>query len=110
MDIIYKVLITILSIIILLSTGLSLTLNIADEIETNQYFASVSETLVDSHYSPFVIQQLTEEAAEKDYELSIEVYGSTLPGSYKYAQVTLTYEFHLDMFGIRFNRVKQKII
>ena len=38
MDIVYKVLITILSIIILLSTGLSLTLSIADEIEVNQYY------------------------------------------------------------------------
>lgn len=110
MDIIYKVLITILSIIILLSTGLSLTLSVADEIETNQYFASVTETLVDSHYSQAVIEDLITEASEKDYELSIKVYGSTLPGSYKYAQVTLTYEFHLDMFGVRFNRIKQKIV
>lgn len=110
MDIIYKVLITILSIILLLSTGLTLTLGIADEIETNQYFASVTETLVDSHYSQKVIDQLVEEAAEKDYELSIQLYGATLPGSYKYAQVTLTYEFHLPLFDIRLKRVKQKIV
>lgn len=110
MDIIYKVLITILSIIILLSTGLSLTLSVADEIETNQYFASVTETLVDSHYSSSVIQQLIEEATGKNYELSIKVYGSNRPGAYKYAQVTLTYKFRLDLFGISLQRTKQKII
>ena len=110
MDLIYKVFITILSIILLLSTGLSLTLGIADEIETNQYFASVTETLVNSHYSQHVIDELVEEAAEKDYELSIKLYGSTLPGSYKYAEVTLTYQFHLYLFNIHLERVKQKIV
>lgn len=110
MDLIYKVLITILSIVFLLSTGLSLTLSVADEIETNQYFASVTETLVNSHYCQPVIEQLVEEAAEKDYELSIELYGATLPGSYKYAQVTLTYQFHLYLFDIHLERVKQKIV
>lgn len=110
MDIIYKVLITILSIIILFSTGLSLTLCIADEIETNQYFASVTETLADSNYSQEVIELLIEEAAQKNYQLSVQIYGSTLPGTYKYAQVTLSYEFRLDMFGIALNRTKQKIV
>ena len=82
MDIIYKVLITILSIIILLSTGFSVTLCIADEIETNHYFTSVAETLIDSHYNEQIIEQLIEEAAEKDYELTIEIFGSTAPGAY----------------------------
>lgn len=110
MDIIYKVLITILSIIILLSTGFSVTLCIADEIETNHYFTSVSETLIDSHYNEQIIEQLIEEAAEKDYELTIKIFGSTAPGAYKYAIVTLSYEFHLDMFHITIPREKQKII
>lgn len=110
MDIIYKVLITILSVIILLSTGLSLTLSIADEIETNHYFTSVTETLVDSHYNKNVAQLLIEEAEEKGYNLTIQIFGSTSPGSFKYAEVTLSYEFHLDMFGIVLNRVKQKIV
>ena len=110
MELIYKVFITILSIILLLSTGLSLTICIADEIETNQYFASVTETVINSHYCPQVIDELVEEATEKDYELLIEVYGSTLPGSYKYAQVTLTYELHLYLFDIHLERVKQKIV
>ena len=110
MDIIYKVLITILSIIILLSTGFSVTLCIGDEIEINHYFTSVAETLIDSHYNEQIIEQLIEEAAEKDYELTIEVFGSTAPGAYKYAIVTLSYEFHLDMFHISIPREKQKII
>lgn len=110
MDIIYKVLITILSVILLLSTGLSLTLCIANEIETNHYFTSVTETLVDSHYSEKVSEQLTQEATEKGYALSIEIFGSTKPGAYKYAEVTLSYDFRIDMFGIVLNRTKQKII
>lgn len=110
MDIIYKVLITLLSVLILLATGFSLTLSIADEIETNQYFASVTETLADSHYNENVIHLLEEEAAEKGYELTIQLYGSTKPGSHKYAEVTLSYEFHLDLFGISIPRIKQKVI
>ena len=73
MDIIYKIFITILSVIILLSTGFSLTLCIADEIETNQYFSSVTKTLADSHYSERVKEMLIEEVAEKNYTLTIQI-------------------------------------
>lgn len=110
MDTIYKVFITILSILLLLSTGLSLSLSIADEIETNHYFSSISETLVNSHYNENVSNLLMEEAKEKGYELSIQLYGSSTIGSQKYAQLTLSYDYHLDMFGIVFNRTKQKIV
>lgn len=110
MDIIYKVLITLLSIVILLSTGFSLTLSIADEIETHQYFSSVTETLIDSHYNEEISQMLIAEAFEKGYQLTIEIFGSTAPGAYKYAVVTLSYDFHLDMFHITLPREKQKII
>lgn len=110
MDIIYKVLITILSIILLLSTGLSLTLSIADEMETNHYLTSVTETLVNSHYNESVADLLVTEASEKGYTLTIEIFGSTAPGSYKYAEITLTYDFCLDMFDILLHRTKQKII
>ena len=110
MDIIYKALITILSIILLLSTGFSLTISMAEEIECNHYFTSVTEMLVDSHYSENVKTLLIEDAKQKGCELNIEIYGSTSPGSYKYAEVTLSYDFHLDMFGIRLPRVKHKII
>lgn len=110
MDTIYKVLITILSILLLLSTGLTLSLTIADEIETTHYFSSVAETLANSHYNENVSDLLIEEAKEKGYTLHIEHYGSSLPGSQKYAQLTLSYTYHLDMFGIALTRTKQKII
>lgn len=110
MDIIYKVLITILSMIILLSTGLSLTLCIADEIETNHYFTSVTEALLDSHYNEQISQQLIEEAEEKGYTLTIQIFGSDKPGAYKYAEVVLSYEFHLNIFDITIPRAKQKIV
>lgn len=110
MDIIYKVLITLLSVVILFSTGFSLTSSIADEIETNHYFTSVTETLVDSHYNENVKNLLIEEAESKGYELTVDIFGSTAPGSYKYAKITLSYEFHLDLFDIVLNRKKQKII
>lgn len=110
MDIIYKALITVLSIILLLSTGFSLTLSMADEIERNHYFMSVTEALVDSHYNENVKTFLIEEAKQKGCELRIEILGSNAPGYYKYADVTLSYDFHLDMFGIVLPRIKHKII
>ena len=87
MDIIYKVLITILSVIILLSTGLSLSLCIADEIETTHYFASVAETLANSHYSENIKHQLITEAEEKDYELDIQILRLVLDGK-NYAEIS----------------------
>lgn len=110
MDIIYKTLITMLSILLLLATGLSLTLSIADEIEINHYFSSVTKTLVDSHYNEEVADLLIEEAEQKGYVLTIHMYGATAPGAYKYAEVTLSYHFHLDMFHIDSPRIKRKII
>lgn len=110
MDTIYKVLITILSILLLLSTGLSLSLSIAQEIDTNHYFSSVAETLADSHYNKNVANLLIEEALEKGYTLTIDFYGSSPPGAQKYAELTLSYTYHLDMFGIALDRTKQKIV
>ena len=110
MDIIYKVLITMLSVILLLSTGLSLTLSIADEIEVTQYFASVAETLVDSHYNEAVSEMLVEEARELGYELTIQVFGSTKPGAYKYAKLTLAYPYQIKLFHISLPRSKEKIV
>lgn len=110
MDIIYKTLITLLSVIVLLSTGLSMTLSIADEIEINQYFSSVSKTLTDSHYNEHVSQSLIKEAEENGYGLSIQIYGSTAPGSYKYAKVSLSYYFQIPLFHISLQRTKEKIV
>lgn len=110
MDIIYKALITIFSIILLLSAGLSITIGMADEIERSHYFTSVTEMLVDSHYSEHVKTLLIEDAKQKGCNLNIEILGSNDSGSYKYAEVTLSYDFHLEMFGIVLPRVKQKII
>ena len=110
MDIVYKVLITMFSVILLLSTGLSLTLSIADEIEVNQYFASVTETLMDSHYNEQISQSLIQEANTYGYNLDIQIFGSTNAGSYKYAKVTLTYHFNINLFQISLQRTKTKIV
>ncbi len=110
MDIIYKVLITIFSVIFLLSTGLSLTLCIADELEVNSYFASVTKTLVDSHYNEQVCDLLISEAKENGYVLNIQIFGSTTPGVYKFAKVTLSYHFKINLFHISLPRTKTKIV
>lgn len=110
MDIIYKVLITIFSVIILFSTGLSLTLSIADEIAVNQYFMSVTETLANSHYNEQVSQLLIEEANDNGYHLTIQMFDATPLGNYKYAKVTLSYDFQIKLFGISLPRTKEKIV
>ena len=110
MDIVYKVLISLFSIILLISTGLSLTLSIADEIEVTHYFTSISEAIIDSHYSEVVAEKLIDEASENGYELSIQFFGSNVPGAYKYAKVSLTYDFQVKLFHISLTRTKEKII
>lgn len=110
MDIFYKALISILCIILLLSTGFSLCLSVADEIETNNYFFSATQLLAESNYNEEVKASLIADAKERGYELTIDIHDSGKAGAYKYANVTLTYAFKIDLFDITLTRVKQRIV
>ena len=110
MDIIYKTLITLLSLTLLLSTGFALTLSAVDEIETIQYFDSATRLLAESNYSEETISYLIDNASEQGFFLSIEVYDSHLPGFKKYASVTLNYTYRIPLFKITLDRTKHKII
>lgn len=110
MDIIYKVLVTILSTIVLLAGGYAITMNISNDIAVNNYFETVTQTIIESDYNQTVIDQCIDDAASNGYELTVEVYGADTFGVKKYADIKITYVSEIKLFGISSTKVKQKVI
>lgn len=110
MDISYKVLVSFLAILILIVGGFALTNGISKEIEINNYFETISQTIAESDYNSDVIELCIEDAKENGFTLEVEIYDGGMYGSMKYAQVKLSYKSAITLFGVSFDRVKQKVI
>lgn len=110
MEIIYKVLISLLCIMLIVSSGLALSLSSAMEIETNNYFENISQTVAESNYSQSVIDRLIAHASETGHTLSIVVHGENRAGLSRYAEITLRYTYKIPLFGISIDKVKQKVL
>lgn len=110
MDIVYKVFISIFSIIILFVVGFSIVLSCTGEAQVNNYFESVSKVIMESNFNDDVIDMCKEEAADKGHELIVDVYGSGNAGSSKYAEVTLKYKYSIKLFNISLDMTKRKVI
>lgn len=110
MDIVFKVCGTILSVMILFVTGLAFSISNAAEINTNNYFESVSRTVIESNYNDTIIDTLIEDAADQGHTLTIDVYGLGRTGEKKYADIRLKYKYTVDLFDISLERTKQKVL
>lgn len=110
MDIVFKVCATVLSVMILFATGLSFSVSNAAEINTNNYFESISRTVIESNYNDTVINTLIEDATEKGHVLLIDVYGLGRVGEKKYADIRLKYKYKVELFDISIERTKQKVL
>ncbi len=110
MDIIYKVLIGILSAIILGTGGFSIIVSLSTEISVNNYFEAVTQTIVESDYNENVIENCISEAEGYGYELTVDVHGGDTYGVKKYAEVRLSYTSKIKLFGVSLDKVKQKVI
>lgn len=110
MDIIYKVLVGMLSAIILMAGGYAVIINLSTDISVNNYFETVTQTIVESDYNGDVINDCIEDASLHGFELTVEVYGADTFGVKKYADIRLKYTSEIPLFGISLDKEKQKVI
>ena len=110
MDVIGKVLVACIGAILLVMSGVSVTMGNTDETAANQYLESVSKVVLESNYNTDVIEACKEEAADNGYTLEVVVYGSSTPGKAQYANVTLTYTYSLKLFGYETTKTVGKIL
>lgn len=110
MDIIYKVLAGVISALVLMFGGYAIIIALSTEISVNNYFETVTQTIVESDYNEDVIATCIENADSYGYELSVEVHGTDVYGVKKYADIRLKYTSELRLFGISIDKEKQKVI
>lgn len=110
MDIAYKVLVTVLSLIIIIASGFAFILGHSEDVAVNNYFESVSKIIIESDYNENVIDSCISDAADQGYELTVNVYGNGKDGSKKYADIELKYMSNYKLFGISIDKVKKKVI
>lgn len=110
MDAVFKMAIGAISAIVLLVSGIAVTLGFVDAEASNNYIDSVSKVIAESNFSDEVINECIDEAARNGYELTVAVEGSSRPGSYKYAKLVLKYDFELGFFKIEREKTRSKII
>lgn len=110
MDIIYKTIGAVFSVIIIFVGGLAVNISDAAEVQTNNYFESVSKTVIESNYNEEIIEALIQEAEEQGHVLTIEVYGSDNPGAKRYADIRLQYKYNVKLFNISIDKTKQKVL
>ena len=96
--------------VILLVSGIAVSLGFADAEASNNYIDSVSMVIMESNYNQEVIDACKTEASENGYELIVVVEGDDKPGHKRYAQVTLKYDFKLGFFKISREKTRTKIV
>ena len=110
MDIVYKVLVGILSAIVLMAGGYALIVNHSTEISVNNYFEAITQTILESDYNEEVIDECIEDATGKGFELIVEIHGADAFGVKKYADIKMTYTSEIRLFGVSVEKIKQKVI
>ena len=110
LDIAFKAFIGVLSAVIIIGSGLGVTTGFSQTVAADNYMEAVSKVIVESNYSPSVINQCIQEAAENDYVLTVELQDAIKAGVKNYAKITLTYYFEIRLFGLRQQKIQIKII
>lgn len=110
MDIIWKIFLTIIFGVFLLSGCTSIITGNAQSVEANNYFEEVSKVIAESNYSQEVIDSCEAEAASNGYELEVIVESSARPGGPKCAKLIFKYDYEMKLFGFSQQKVKQKTI
>lgn len=110
MDIVYKVTVAVLCAVVLASGGYALMMSHSNDIAANNYFETVTQTIVESDYNDDVIAMCIDEAKSYGFTLEVYVHGNKMHGTNKYAEITLTYTSEIKLFGVSVGKTKQKII
>lgn len=110
LDIIFKAFVGALVAVVMIGSGLGVTMGFAEYVEAENYMQSVSKIILESNYSETVINQCKKEAAQNGYVLEVMVEEAKKAGVKKYAQLRLTYYFTIELFQIKQEKMKIKII
>lgn len=110
MDIIGKVLVGCIAAVLLVMSGASIIMGNMDEVVANQYLNSAAEVIQESNYNSEVIEECIEMADENGYTLTVQKCGSSMPGKKQYAEMVLTYQYSLKLFGFSKEKTISKIL
>lgn len=110
LDIVFKAFVGILAAVVIIGSGLGVTTGFSQTVAADNYMESVSKIIVESNYSPSVINSCIQEAAENGYTLSVDVYKAVKAGVRSYAEIELTYYFEIKLFGLKQQKVQKKIV
>lgn len=110
LDMVFKAFVGALVAVVMIGSGLGVTMGFAEYVEAESYMQSVSKTILESNYNETVINQCQAEATKHGYVLEVAVEEAKKAGVKRYAQVKLTYYFTIDLFQIKQQKTKVKII
>ncbi len=110
LDIAFKTFVGLLSAIVIIGSGLGVTTGFSRAVAADNYMESVSKIILESNFSPTVIEQCKQEAIDNGYELEVNIKDAIKEGVKSYAEVELTYYFEIALFNIRQEKIQKKII
>ncbi|MBP3676725.1 MAG: hypothetical protein J6I97_00105 [Agathobacter sp.] len=110
LDIIFKAFVATLVVVVMIGSGLGVTMGFAEYVEAENYMQSVSKVILESNYNEAVIEQCQKEAANNGYVLEVTVEEAKKAGVKRFAQLKFTYDFTIELFQIRQQKMKVKII
>ena len=110
LDIVYKAFVGVLAALVIIGSGLGVTTAFSQSVAADNYMESVSKAILESNYSTTVIDACVDEAQTYGYTLEVYVYPAAKAGMKSYAEVKLTYYFEIPLFGIRQEKIQNKII
>ena len=99
MDIIFKAFCGVFIFMLLSFTGMQMIQSTMDAAAAENYYSMVSKRISESHFSPEVVYECTEDAKSKGYSLQVLTYN--VNGSREiYGHIKMNYEFILPILGI----------
>lgn len=110
LDIVYKAFVGVLSALVIIGSGLGVTTAFSQSVAADNYMESVSKAIVESNFNTNVINQCVTEAQTHGYTLVVNVHPASKAGVKSYAEVRFTYYFEIPLFGIRQQKIQNKII
>lgn len=110
MDIIYKLVITVLLVVSVAISGSSIVAAEMDVNSANNYFDDLASVISESNYNQNVIDDCVAEASANGYTLTVNIIGSPSTGTKMYAEMELEYKYEIPLFGVSEVKTKHKII
>ncbi|MBQ3559488.1 MAG: hypothetical protein IJA07_08265 [Agathobacter sp.] len=110
LDIVFKTFVGVLAAIVMVGSGVGVTVGFSRAVAADNYMESISKVIVESNYNEAVIRECQEEAEENGYILEVDVQNASKAGVKYYAKIKLTYYFEIELFGLKQQKIQTKII